>query len=98
MDHLNKVVYWQYEFLKDYGIEYPTFKEKITAIKLLAQLESTLFRTELAAGVFEDKQAAIEEMLQQGMLPTELREQVIAVFRTWKLGPAHQDNTTNETL
>ena len=84
MDHLSRIIYWKYEFLKDYGIDYPTFKERLAAIKLLAQMESALFRTELAAGMYEDKQVAIEEMLQQGMLPTELREQVIGVFRTWK--------------
>lgn len=98
MDHLNRIVFWQPEFLKDYGIQPPKFNEKIAAIRLLAQLELKLFRAELDAGIFENRRTAIEEMLRQGVLPTELREQVVAVFKTWKLQPTHQQDTKIESL
>ena len=70
----------------------PTEKERQSAIRLLAQIELALFRTELDIGMFEDRQLAISEMLKQGMLPTELHEQIIGVFRTWKLGSPHEQN------
>jgi hypothetical protein len=68
----------------DHGIRHPSTKERLAAMKLQAQLELALFKAELDAGMFENKQIAINEMLQQGVLPTELREQVIGVFRTWR--------------
>jgi len=86
MQDLCRTIYWKPEYLNDYGLQYPNFKERLAAMRLLAQLELALFKAELAAGVFENQQVAIEEMLRQGVLPTELREQVVGVFRTWKLG------------
>jgi len=86
MDYLTKVVYWKYDFYTDYGIAEPEQKEKLCAIKLLAQMELALFKAELDAGMFQNRQLAIEEMLKQGVLPNELHEQIIGVFRTWKLG------------
>jgi len=89
MDDLCRTIYWRPEFLHDYGLQYPSFNERLAAMKLLAQLELALFRAERETGMFENKQTAINEMLQQGVLPTELREQVIGVFRTWKLQPTY---------
>ena len=90
MVHERIVISISPDFLKQYGTMPPSFKERIAAMKLLAQMDLALFHAELAAGAFEDKPVAIEGMLQQGVLPTELREQVIAVFRTWKLQPVQQ--------
>ncbi len=77
---LNKMIYWRNE----HGIKRPTTRERLSAIRLVAQLDLALFKAELDAGMYEDRRGAIEEMLKQGLLPTELREQVVAVFRTWK--------------
>lgn len=74
MDDLCRTIYWTPEFIKKYAKNEPSFKERLAAMKLLGQLESALFRAELDAGMFENKQLAINEMLQQGVLPTELRE------------------------
>jgi len=92
-DDLFRTIYWKPDFLEQYGLSYPSFKQRLAAMKLLAQLELALFHAELDAGMFENKQIAIEEMLRQGVLPTELREQVIGVFRTWKLQPTHEQST-----
>lgn len=88
MEDLTRTIYWKPEFSKLYGLSFPSFKERLAAMKLLTQIESTLFRTELAAGVFEDRRAAIEEILRQKAIPIELQEKFIGVFRTWKLTSA----------
>lgn len=98
MDHLVRIIYWRYDFWKDHGIEEPKLRDRIAAMRLLAQMEIVLFRAELDAGMFEDRQAAIDDMLRQGVLPTELREQVIGAFRTWKLTPVHREDATSSNL
>jgi hypothetical protein len=84
-DDLFRTIYWNPDFLKQYGLSYPSYKERLAAMKLLAQLDLALFHAELDAGMFENRQTAIADMLRQGVLPTELREQVVGVFRTWRL-------------
>lgn len=98
MDDLMRTIYWKPEFLEMYALQPPSFKERLAAMKLLAQMELALFRAELDAGMFEDRQAAIDEMLRQGVLPTELREQVIGAFRTWKLTPVHKEDAMPSNL
>jgi len=96
LDHLNRVVYWKWDFQKEYGLPEPKYRDRFSAMRLISQMELALFRAELDAGMFEDKRAATEEMLRQGILPTDLHEQVIGVFRRWTLGSAEnrQDNET----
>ncbi len=84
MENLNRTIYWKRQYFQDYGLDEPTYAERLQAIKLIAKLDLDLFKAELSAGMFEDRRIAVEEMLQQGVLPTELREQVVGVFRTWK--------------
>ncbi|KKR61606.1 hypothetical protein A2643_02910 [Candidatus Nomurabacteria bacterium RIFCSPHIGHO2_01_FULL_39_220] len=91
-ENLLRTIYWNWESFEQIGVQKPTEKERQSAIRLLAQIELALFRTELDIGMFEDRQLAISEMLKQGMLPTELHEQIIGVFRTWKLGSPHEQN------
>ncbi|MCX6737876.1 MAG: hypothetical protein NTY11_00395 [Candidatus Parcubacteria bacterium] len=90
-DDLFRTIYWNPDFLKQYGLVHPSYKERLAAMKLLAQLDLALFHAELDAGMFENRQTAIADMLQQGVLPNELREQVVGVFRTWKLMPTNRD-------
>jgi PAS domain-containing protein len=85
-ENLLRTIYWNWESLKICGIQQPNEKQRQSAIKLLAQMELALLRLELDMGVFENRQLAISEMLKQGTLPTELHEQIVGVFRTWKLG------------
>jgi len=97
-DDLFRTIYWKPEFIKQYGISCPSYKERLAAMKLLAQLDLALFHAELDAGMFENRQIAIGDMLRQGVLPNELREQVIGIFRTWKLVPIHRKETTHSNL
>ena len=83
MEDLGRTIYWQPDFLQKYRLHCPSFKERLAAMKLLAQLEIALFKAELDAGMFENRQLALEEMLRQGVLPVELREQVVGVFKSW---------------
>jgi len=83
-ENLMRTIYWNWESLNVYGIQKPKEKERQSAIRLLAQMQLALFKTELDIGMFEDRQLAISEMLKQGMLPTELHEQIVGVFRAWK--------------
>lgn len=87
IEDLTRTIYWKPDFLNDYGLHRPSFKERHAAIKLVAQLELALFKAELDAGMFQDRRTAIAEMLKQGVLPTELQEQIVSVFRTWKVSP-----------
>ncbi|MFA6918238.1 MAG: hypothetical protein WC285_05440 [Candidatus Gracilibacteria bacterium] len=96
MQELSRIIFWNREHLRKYGLRQPNLKERLAAMKLSAQMELALFRAELDAGMFENRQVVINEMLQQGVLPTELHEQVIGVFRRWKLAPeSHQKNKTD---
>lgn len=90
MDDLLRTIYWKPEFLKDYGLTCPLFKERLAAMKLLAQLELALFRAELDAGVFNNKQVVLNDMFQQKILPTKLQEQVVEASMTWELKPVNK--------
>lgn len=92
MEDLARTIYWKPEFLNQYGTQAPSNKERIMAMKLLAQMELALFKVELDVGTFENRQLAVSEMLQQGILPAELHEQVIGVFRSWRFQPEKRDN------
>jgi len=96
-ENLVRTIYWNWESLNVCGIQKPSEKERQSAIRLLAQMQLALFKTELDIGMFEDRQLAISEMLKQGMLPTELHEQIVGVFRTWKL-PIITKNSTNKII
>lgn len=78
---LSRSIYWKPEYLLEHGIQQPSFKEQLAAMKLQAHLEVSLFKAEIAAGMFEDRRTAIEDMLKEGILPTEIREQIITIFR-----------------
>lgn len=73
MDDLKRRIYWKPDFLSDYGIAYPSVKERMGAMKLLAQMELALFRAEIMAGAFD-----------QGTL--EVKEQVV-LSRTTRFTP-----------
>lgn len=90
-ENLIRTIYWNWESLELCGIDKPNEKERQSAIKSLAQMKLALLRIELDTGMFENKQLAISEMLQQGTLPSELHEQIIGVFRTWKLGSTEKN-------
>ncbi len=83
-EDLTRYIYWKHEYQGIYGIQRPSLKDRMAAMKLLGHLELSLLRAERDCGIFEDKRGAVENMLEQGVLPTELREQVVGVFRTWK--------------
>ena len=85
---LYRIAYWTPTHLPTYGIQRPKNSERINAIRTIAQMDLALLKTELDVGLFEDKRAALEEMLRQGLLPQELHEQIVGVFRTWKLAPS----------
>lgn len=96
-ENLMRTIYWNWESLSIHGIQKPKEKERQSAIRLLAQMQLALFKTELNMGMFENRQLAMNEMLKQGMLPTELHEQIVGVFRTWKFS-AIAENNTNKFL
>jgi hypothetical protein len=91
MQYLERLIYWKPKYYREYGMNEPSPKEKMMAIKLQAHLDTSLFKAELTAGMFEDKRNAIAEMLKQGILPTELNEQIVGVFRSWKMGPTRTE-------
>jgi hypothetical protein len=82
------IAYWQPEYLPHNGIKAPRLSDRINAIRTITQLDLMLLRAELDVGMYEDRRASLEEMLRQGLLPQELHEQVVGVFRTWKLQPS----------
>ena len=50
-------------------------------------MDLALLKAEMDVGMYEDRRLALEEMLREGLLPQELHEQIVGVFRTWKLQP-----------
>lgn len=88
IEHLNRIVFWNRNVARYAKMfDEPKYRDKINAAKAIGQLELALFRAEMDVGLYENKQLAISEMLKGGVLPTELNEQVVGVFRKWKLGP-----------
>ncbi len=85
---LTLIAYWNPLYITRHGIHKPKQSEQIQAIKTIAQMDLALLKAEMDVGLFEDKRVALEEMLREGMLPQELHEKIIGVFRTWKLRPA----------
>ena len=84
---LLRIAYWNPVGSLDHGITRPRASEQVNAIKTIAQMDLALLKAELDVGIYEDRRLALEEMLREGLLPQELHEQVIGVFRTWKLRP-----------
>jgi len=52
-EQLTRTIYWRREFLNEFGIRQPDWKERNAAIKLMAQLDIALLKAEMMAGVFE---------------------------------------------
>lgn len=92
-DDLFRVVYWRPEFIKQYGLVCPTYKEKLAAIRLIAQLEIALFKTEVDTGAFESRQASVGGVLRQEVSQTGLQDKVFGVFREWKFMEIHEKTT-----
>lgn len=67
-----------------HSMRMPSAAERTAAVKTIAQMEMALMKAELDIGLFEDRRTAIEDMLREGLLPPELHEEVILVFRRWK--------------
>jgi hypothetical protein len=87
MEDLLRTIYWKGDYFTMYRADRPTFNQRLAAIRLLAQMELALFKAEIEVGMFENRKMAMEEMLREGLLPTELHEQIVGVFRTWKIRP-----------
>jgi hypothetical protein len=85
---LYRIIYWTPENFPKYGIRRPKASERINAARTVAQMDLALLKAELDVGAFEDRRAALAEMLREGLLPQELHEQIVGVFRTWKLQPS----------
>ena len=85
---LLRIAYWSPVGSADHGITRPKASEQINAIKTVVQMDLALLKAELEVGIYEDRRVALEEMLREGLLPQELHEQVVGVFRTWKLRPS----------
>lgn len=79
---LLRIAYWSPIGSADHGITRPKASEQISAIKAIVQIDLDLLKAELDVGIYEDRRTALEEMLREGLLPQELHEQVIGVFRT----------------
>ena len=82
---LYRIAYWTPRNYQTYGIPKPKSSERINAIRVIAQMDIALLKAELDVGAFEDRRMALEEMLRAGLLAQELHEQVVGVFRTYKL-------------
>ncbi|HEY4513070.1 MAG TPA: hypothetical protein VJH06_00970 [Candidatus Paceibacterota bacterium] len=65
-ENLMRTIYWDPKSRELCGIQKPTEKERQAAIKLLAQLELALLRTELDMGLFENRQVEIKGMFRTG--------------------------------
>lgn len=62
LEDLYRIIYWRHDYLNLYGVEMPKCKDKIAAMRLVAQLDAALFRTELLAGAFESQNGATVEL------------------------------------
>ena len=67
IEYLQRCLYWKFEYLKTYGMNEPTFKEKMAAIKLINHLELSLLKAELIVGVFENNSVEVELTRSQRM-------------------------------
>jgi len=61
-DDLFRTIYWRPEFFIDYGLDNPSPKERLAAMKLLGQLELALFKAEVDTGVFENRQIIVNRI------------------------------------
>jgi len=77
-ENLLRTIYWNYESLELCGISKPKEKERQSAIRLLAQMDLALLKTELEVGAFQKQEL--------GGSQTEIREQIIGVSRSWNVG------------
>jgi hypothetical protein len=86
-NQLYRIAYWTPQNFSLYGIPKPKSSERINAIRTIAQLDLALLKAELDVGMYENRQAAIGEVLREGLLPQEVHEEVVAVFRRHRLVP-----------
>lgn len=92
IEQLSHIVFWTIGDVKN-GIPKPSTTERISAIKAITQMDIALMKAELDIGLFENRRSAIEEMLREGLLPAELNEQIVMVFRKWKFRQVNQAET-----
>jgi hypothetical protein len=61
IEYLTRVQNWQPDYVWEYGMRNePTLRERMAAIKLISQLELTLFKAESITGLFERKGATLQ--------------------------------------
>ena len=99
-EQLNRIIYWPVPWSENTStyisspLSKPSATERIAAVKTIAQIEIALMKAELDIGLFEDRRSAIEEMLREGLLPPELHEEIILIFRRWKTRETKQIEVT----
>lgn len=73
--YIQRIIYWRHDYLREYGIQRPTQKERMSALKLSMQMEIALFKAETMLGVFEPKDNRT----------IEISEQVVGISRTLQI-------------
>jgi hypothetical protein len=68
INELNKTIYCNKEDLWEFVARKPNHKERLAAIKLVAQMELGIFKAELTAGIYVDQRMVINPMFQQEVL------------------------------
>ena len=60
IEYLERILLWKPEYYWKYGMDEPKLKDKMSAIKLVSQLDLALLKAEFLVGMFESKGVQLE--------------------------------------
>lgn len=73
--------------LKKEGLQPPSFRDQISALREISRLDVAIFGAELDAGIFERHIGTLEIEKRNKPLPPELKTQMLKAFANWGIIP-----------
>ncbi len=65
LNYLQRIAYWKREYREQFGIERPTAKDQLAAIRLMSQIDIAFMKAEMAVGAFEPNGSYSIEMSEE---------------------------------
>lgn len=73
--------------LKKEGVQPPSYRDQISALREISRLDVAIFNAELDAGIFERHIGTLEIEKRSRPLPPELKMQMLKAFANWGIIP-----------
>lgn len=85
-ERLIRIAFYSDELKKE-GVQPPSFRDQISALREISRLDVAIFGAELDAGIFERHIGTLEIEKRNKPLPPELKAQMLKAFTNWGIIP-----------